>query len=153
MPGKPHKRHPVTQPLNKTYRLIPLTQGQNAIVDLEDFEWLSQWNWFAQYDPTVDSFYVVRNGPRAEGKKRIFMARIILGCAPEEEGDHKNHNTLDNRRENLRKSTISQNKWNLKPGRRNNSSGFHGVSWHARRDKWMAGIRLNGKGIKLGYFR
>lgn len=45
-PMKRHvKRHEVVQPLNESYRLIPLTQGQNAIVDVNDFGRLSKWNW------------------------------------------------------------------------------------------------------------
>lgn len=34
------KRHEVIQPIDTEYRLIPLTQGQVAVVDAADYEWL-----------------------------------------------------------------------------------------------------------------
>ncbi len=58
MPKRRMKRHAVTQPLDPSYRLIPLTQHQNAIVDTADFDWLSQWNWHANL--CDKGFYVRR---------------------------------------------------------------------------------------------
>jgi hypothetical protein len=49
------KRHPVTQPADKPYRFIPLTQGKNAIVDAEDFEWLSKNDSHRTHIGTFDS--------------------------------------------------------------------------------------------------
>src|SRR5712664_378293 len=136
------KRHAVIQPLNESYRFIPLTQGQNAIVDAEDFEWLSQWNWCVS--KIGNSFYAVR-------ANSILMHRKILHCRrSSEQGDHKNGNTLDNRKNNLRKCSNHQNTWNVGPPK-NNTSGFKGVSF--RRDiGWYARIRVNGERIWLGYF-
>jgi hypothetical protein len=144
------KRHAVTQPLDQSYRLIPLTQEQNAIVDFEDFEWLSQWNWCAQWYKSTRSFYAIRGETGADGKWTIvLMHRAILKCGPKEEGDHKNLNTLDNRKENLRKSTKSQNKANCKKYRCN-SSGFKGV--YASGSRWYSVIRKNRGLVRLGSF-
>src|SRR5258706_13665947 len=76
MPKPRVVRHEVTQPLNESYRLIPLTQNQNAIVDVEDFEWLSQWYWMAMFSPEADTFYVIRrsNGKRSECIERSSSA-------------------------------------------------------------------------------
>jgi hypothetical protein len=79
------------------------------------------------------------------------MHALIVGCTGEEIADHWNHDTLDNRRNNLRKCTHSQNQWNQKRSKRN-TSGFKGVTWEKRRGKWHAQIRVNGKQKYLGEF-
>jgi|SRR6266850_2799308 len=135
------KRHAVVQPLDTSYRVIPLTKGQNAIVDAEDFEHINQWNWCAQWCEETQSFYAQRGGG-------VRIHQVILGC---KWGDHKNHDTLDNRRENLRKCTRSQNCRNARI-RRDNTSGFKGVGWHERIKKWEARIVVNKKQKYLGVF-
>jgi hypothetical protein len=97
----PHKRHEVIQPLDTSYRLIPLTQNQTAIVDVSDYEYLNQWNWHAQYSKAVKGFYAVR---WMEGGGTLQMSRAILGLqyGNPTEADHRSGNTLDNRRDNLR---------------------------------------------------
>jgi len=133
------KRHPVVQPLDKSIRLIPLTQGQNAIVDASDYDWLSQWNWVAHWCPHTQSFYARRN-ESVDGRRRTLRMHVfILGCKSGECGDHRNHDTLDNRRVNLRKCTNAQNAMNRRMPK-TNSTGFKGVSWHKRTRKWRARI-------------
>src|SRR6266403_3836050 len=141
------KPHAITQPLDTSYRLIPLTRNQIAIVDAIDFGWLSQWLWYAVWNPTRGTFYACRR----EKKKFFLMHRVILGCKDKEEGDHWNHQTLDNRRENLRKCTEAQNQYN-KRIMRTNTSGFIGVRWDKRARKWMAEIRIDGLKVHLGLF-
>lgn len=147
------KRHAVVQPLDQSYRFIPLTQGQNAIVDAKNFEWLNQWNWCATWCKSTKSFYAVRQSPRKSNKirKLIYMHRVILGCSQKKEGDHKNRNTLDMRKRNLRKCTRSQGQRN-RGLQSNNTSGFRGVSWLRDRHLWEAKIRMPGKHIHLGKF-
>lgn len=140
-------RHAVVQPPDQSIRLIPLTQGQNAIVDAADYEWLSRWNWFARRDNRTHSFYAGRR----EGGQTIWMHRVVLQCVPNCQTDHCNHNTLDNRRVNLRQCTPSENQWNRKISR-NNSSGFKGVHWNKRVQKWVARIRHCGEYKYLGGF-
>lgn len=155
MSGKPKKRHPVTQPLDKPYRFIALTQGQTAIVDAEDFEWLNQWNWFAWWSPDTRCFYAVRSGKRGKrnpNPTRLYMHRVILGCKKrQEEGDHKNHNTLDNRRKNLRKCTRAQNGRNIKMPC-TNTSGYKGVFRDKRRKIWFTQIGVNNTSKYVGTF-
>src|SRR6266403_1594641 len=130
MPKRRVKRHSVSQPLDKSYRLIPLTRNQNALVDTDDFNWLNQWNWCALLSKHTKTFYAVRT----ENEKMLYMHRVVLGCTAAEDSDHRNHDTLDNRRQNLRRCTPTQNKQNAKP-RRNGSSGFRGVYWNKERHK------------------
>ena len=143
------KRHAVVQPLDESYRLIPLTQGQNAIVDAADFEWLSQWNWYAAWSKFTHSFYARR---QTADNRTVRMHRIILRCKrSDEEGDHKNHNTLDNRRNNLRKCTHPQNGRNAQKSRCN-TSGYKGVTWDKDWGKWVASIVVNRRRHHLGGF-
>lgn len=142
-------RHEVTQPLDKSYRLIPLTQGQNALVDAEDFEWLNQWNWTAHWQPTNRSYYAVRCIPGIIKKQnQIKMHRVIMGCKLGEQIDHHSQNTLDNRKQNLRQCTPTQNSQNRKScyGR------FKGARWEKQSEKWRSSIRIHGQHKHLGIF-
>ena len=65
--------------------------------------------------------------------------------------DHINRNPSDNRIENLREATLTQNQGNRKQDHRN-KSGFRGVVWNKRRAKWQAQIGINGKSKYLGIF-
>ena len=65
--------------------------------------------------------------------------------------DHINGDRLDNRIENLRAVTANQNQHNRKLNS-NSTSGFKGVSWCKRDNKWKATIKLEGKRINLGRF-
>lgn len=145
------QRHVVFQPLDDSYRLIPLTQGQNAIVDPDDFEFLNKMNWCAVWNENTKSFYAARGIHEGRTTRTIKMHRVILDCKEGEEGDHKNHNTLDNRHRNLRKCSHAINMRNQKICR-DSSSGHKGAIWHKRLEKWQSSIRLNGKLIHLGYF-
>lgn len=78
--------------------------------------------------------------------------QIFHGSAPIGEIDHKNRIKDDNRIGNLRLATHSQNQCNS--GKyRNNTSGFKGVNFHRRAQKWRAYIQVDGRLKHLGYFR
>ena len=134
-------------------RTITLTQGKVTLIDDTDYDWLSQWKWHALKHHS-GYFYAVRMTPRINGKqKSIRMHRQILRLEPgdKREGDHKNHNTLDNRRSNLRICTNRQNSMNRK-SIPNTTSKYKGVCWDKRDKKWKAAIKVNGKVKNLGYF-
>lgn len=137
------KRHSVTQPPDKPYRLIPLTQGQNAIVDVGDFAHLSTWDWHARRKKG-GKFYAYRS-------PNIAMHSAILLCSGNEEVDHRNHDTLDNRRANLRKCSNSENARNSSL-RRDSSSGYKGVCFQKKSNKWGAFIFVNKRLRYLGLF-
>jgi hypothetical protein len=83
--------------------------------------------------------------------KRILLHNYIL---PRRRGlfcDHINGDTLDNRRENLRHVTRSQNCWNAKI-RKDNTSSVKGVIWYKNTKKWSARITYKNKRISLGHF-
>jgi len=131
---------------------IKLTQGQFAIVDDADYDWLNQWKWCA--NKMGENFYAIRMSPMKAGKRFVIsMARQILGLEHKDKqlSDHINHITLDNRRANLRICTYSQNAMNRKL-RSDTSSKYKGVFWYRRYKKWKVQIRI-GRAIKhIGFF-
>ena len=75
----------------------------------------------------------------------------MTGALPDLLVDHINGNPQDNRWNNLRLVTPSQNSQNAALSRRN-ISGVTGVSWNSGVGKWVASIHANGKFIHLGCF-
>ena len=135
-----------------TFRLIPLTQGKFAIVDDEDFELLNRWKWFAR--KSEKTFYATRNATAKDcvGRRTIRMHRVVLGLEPKDKriSDHRNHNGLDNRRENLRIATRLQNQQNRKSQK--GISIYKGVHWDNINKKWRSQIQQNYKRFHLGEF-
>lgn len=133
-------------------KYIKLTQGQVALVDDDDYDSLNAHKWFAAWSKDVQSFYAMRNSPTANGKRRTIRMHIdIMSAKMGDYVDHINHNTLDNRRENLRVCSGSQNRANRRM-QVNNTSGFKGVNWLKERGKWQARSRINGKRRHIGLF-
>jgi hypothetical protein len=145
-------------PQEEEYRLIPLTQGQWAIVNAIDYDDLMRWKWYARWNPGMNSFYACRK-IKLDGKTiTVQMHRHLLGLAHGDprKGDHRFHDTLDNRRfidgrRNLRIATHGQNLTNMKV-RSNNISGYPGVYQYKRTLKWIAYITANKKRTHLGCF-
>lgn len=73
------------------------------------------------------------------------------GSFPVDGVDHINHIKIDNRWENLREATQSENCRNT-PLRKNSKSGCSGVTWDYRMECWVVGIHTNGRQIYLGCF-
>ncbi len=140
----------VTLPLFPSYREIPLTQGQVAKVSPHRYEEISQWKWYAVWNKCTQSFYAVRNSRVSEGSPHaILMHRYILGLARDDshEGDHENHDTLDNQDFNLRVANYRQQSGN-KRMRRDNTTGFKGVT--RNHNRYRAYIFRHGKQTYLG---
>lgn len=132
------------------YKEIPLTQGKVALVDAEDYAYLSQWKWHAMKQKN-GIYYAVRNIVKDGKQTTIRMHREIMKTPKGMDTDHTNGNGLDNRKENLRICAHSQNQKNCKKYN-NNSSGYKGVCWHTRDKKWAVGIQMNGEKIYLGLY-
>jgi hypothetical protein len=125
-------------------RKIYLTKGKFTIVDDEDFEWINQWKWCATL-----SGYAKRTIWINGKHKDVFMHRLIMSTPKGLEIDHLNLDKLDNRKENLRNCTHSQNMQNRKVTK-NNKLGIKGIS--LSQHKWRSRINVNNKNILLGSF-
>lgn len=123
---------------------IYLTQNKIALIDRKDFEYVSQYKW------CFDSERYAKRRDKKTGKT-VLMHRDILHAGKKQEVDHRNGNGLDNRRKNLRFSTRSENMANTNP-RVTNSSGYKGVSFEKKNEKWLAKITHNYQQEYLGYF-
>lgn len=126
------------------------------------------------YDPETGSFFWrVRRGHRfapgdlagtvlANGyvhigvRRRYYKAHrlawlMMTGNWPADLIDHVNCVRTDNRWSNLREATRSQNAANARLAH-HNSTGFKGVSFHKKHQRWQANIRADGKYRYLGLF-
>lgn len=138
-----------------------------ALVDDEDYEYLSQFKWYANVSPN-GNIYAMRGiwqkGQNWEAKE--MMHRVIMKTPDHLLVDHVFHNTLDNRKFieingklkcNLRNCTELQNNWNrLKQNIKNKSSQFMGVSYRSdskRRKRYKAMISVKGRRIHLGTYK
>lgn len=125
---------------------IPLTRGMVALVDDEDYERVSEFKWCAQL--RNGNFYAVRT----ERGKNIQMHRFLTGFISFLVVDHKNGNTLDNTRKNLRVCTSNQNKLNSKK-RKDSAMKYKGIKFHKKGIKiYQAAIKMNGVTKSLGYY-
>lgn len=115
------------------YCEIPLTHGQVAKVDPADYIDWRECNWYALWNKGTRSFYAVRTLwiPGGGRSRTIYMHRAILGIENSGrlvQGDHIGHDTLDNRRENLRSATPAENMWNSRDKSCGNATGYRWVT-------------------------
>ena len=134
-------------------KTIELTQGKVALVDDEDFEWLNGYNWSLSVDQN-GAFYAQNAHLTYKNKTgTMSMHRFVmrLDWYDGKQVDHRDHNTLNNQKGNLRVCTNQQNQFNKKSWK-NASSRFKGVSFEAGRNKWGAMIRIDGKSTRIGRY-
>lgn len=118
-----------------------------AIICKEDVEKISNHIW------CLNSVgYVVTASKIKEEKSVLLLHRLILHPKDSEIVDHIDNNPLNNKKENLRIVSKSQNGMNSRTPS-NNTSGVKGVSWDKKSNKWHAYIKINYKRINLGYFK
>lgn len=122
---------------------IKLKHGERAFVDDDFFEEINRYKWCLN-----SGGYATR---RLDTHRSILMHRYIMGTPEGLETDHINGNKLDNRVENLRNVTHSQNQLHSRIPR-NNTSGVKGVVWDKKNKKWQAQIKVNSKNYHLGRF-
>ena len=136
-------------------------EPREFLVSPEDYD-LLEGGWY------VDSHgYVGRKIPHPDGGQyiggekrrkilrlhRLIMARMLgRELVKREDVDHLNHNTRDNRRENLRVCSRQMNVAHRRALQINNTSGFRGVSWNKVEKKFGAKIQVMGKTRNLGLF-
>ena len=133
---------------------IILTQGKTALVDDEDFERVNMYKWCAhKKGRNIIHHYAVRNIVENGKHKTLGLHRFILNITDENiKVDHKNRNTLDNRKENLRPCNTSENNSNriCMP---KSTSKYLGVYFHKGTGKYMARIKKDKSTIYLGVFK
>jgi hypothetical protein len=127
---------------------------KEVYIDTEDKELVKKYHWnVSKRQRTKDGFNVIT--PKNEELNSTLMCRLIMNAEKGQVVDHKDGDTLDNRKENLRTCTQMENGKNVAL-RRNNKSGHKGVLWFEYENnnthKWKAYIMVNRKNISLGYY-
>jgi hypothetical protein len=134
-------------------RTVQLHDGRNTLIDDDAYAEISRWKWRAQCRDRASTrrkhYYACcmtfNNGQRAP----ISVHRILAGATKGVEVDHRNGDGLDNRRDNLRLCTKTENKRNVRStwGR----SKYKGISYDSRKRAWRARLkRADGVRISLG---
>lgn len=146
-PGQ-YQLHPRLLPMKTTIEpvpvvRVPLTRGKFALVDSDVYTAVSKYQWQAVL--MTGNWYAIRSD-------NMPMARFILNAKPGVYVDHHNHNTLDNRRQNLRVCSSSQNVANSLKTKNKTTSKYKGISWNKLAKKWHAYIMQNYRRIHIGLF-
>jgi len=129
-------------------------KGYIVLIDEEDYEKVMKYTWqIATREAKKGLYYFYTDIYKNNKPKRIMLHRYLMDCIPHDGKivDHKNGKTLDNQKENLRFCSHGENMRNSKK-RRNNTSGYKGVTYYKSRNKWTATLMVNRKSIFLGYF-
>lgn len=118
-----------------------LNTSQEFYFDLEDYKLIKDICWYE-----TDEGYIA--GRSLKTNKIIKMHNLVTGF---QYVDHIKHKPYDNRKSQLRAANDRFNSRNrTKPV--NNVSGYKGVCWKTREQKWRAYITVDGKHIELGMY-
>jgi hypothetical protein len=132
-------------------KYLELTKNKKTLVDDNDFDFLNQWSWYWVGKRGSKYGYAERT-QRIRGRQtHIKLHRLLANAKKGEQVDHINGDSLDNRRENLRLCSQSQNNANRKI-LTTNKSGYRGVSWSNHAKKWRTVFKVNSEQRHLGYF-
>lgn len=128
-----------------SYLNIPLKEGVYCKADIEDYDKLSKHVWSCRGKASQYAVSTI-------GGKPTVMHRFVMNAQDVDEAvDHKYHDTLDNRKVNLRICTHKQNMRNSRPVK-NTSSKYKGVSWSKSHNRWYSCIYVGGKTKNLGLY-
>lgn len=132
-------------------KTTPLTLGQVAVVDSDDFQALSKHSWQA-FPHKSAGFYAGRcvRVPGTKKHRMIYMHREITGAKKGFQVDHVDHDGLNNRKSNLRACVSFQNQGNRRSGP--HTSKYKGVILFRRLNLWRAQIKIKGFVKSLGYY-
>ena len=139
--------------LNGAYGICTMKNGKQFIFDVEDYDKIKKYRWHLNGSGYVETaIYEYVDGIKKE--KFFNLSRYLMGIADDDWKkvmiDHKNGDILDNRKENLRLVTPSQNGYNKKCPV--NKSGVVGVFFHKQSQKWEAHIGYENNSKTIGRF-
>ena len=121
------------------------SNGNKFVIDLEDYEKIKPYCWIKNKSGYMTTTI---------NKKKVFLHRFVLNLCTQDQCvvDHIDRNKLNNRKENLRKCSTSENILNAKLNK-NNKSGYKGVFYNKKTQKWEARIAEKGEVKWLGSFK
>lgn len=129
-----------------------------TIIDTEELERIKAlgMRWYERWDKNTQAYYArSTRWEMIDGKSKLVSYGLHTLIIDTEKGyyvDHKNHDRLDNRKENLRISTMSENAKNRKSKNSNNTSGYRNVLLDKQTGLWMVKLQIDKKSKTLGKF-
>lgn len=146
------------------YAIIYLERRSGEIfetyIDLEDLDSVINFGycWHAGLSNTNGDYYAqacqylgIVNGK--DQHRTILLHRFVTDMLEETVWiDHLNHNSLDNRKKNLRITTNKNNTRHRNSKNSNNKSGYRNVCWLKDCSKWCVQLQIDGKNKRLGFF-
>lgn len=123
-----------------------------VLIDDEDWDKIKEYKWNIHYMKSTGKYYARTHSFKGHKIKEIQLQRLLINAPFDKEVDHKDNNPKNNKKENLRLCSRSENQMN-RGKNKNNTSGYKGVFWHKHIKKWNATITVNYKKIQLGYFK
>lgn len=158
--------HPYVKKYNRVFKVFDsgeylvweLTQDLSALVDYVDFEDLKTLNWRAQKDQTkIPNWYAL--GGSSGGQDDVIGMHRFIAKNPDYQVDHRNLNSLDNRRHNLRLATKEQQMLNQykngggKDSKATYTSAYRGLTFRKDMGKFRVRAQgLGGKQFNVGHF-
>lgn len=134
---------------NDDYCIGYTSKGDKFVFDKEDYEKVSQYNWFKHHN------YFEAHIPMSSPRRTINLHRLVMGVSDKqydytEDVDHRNSKKWDNRKCNLRIVSKRQNNFNHKL-QKNNSSGFAGVQCQKEKNgrvRWRVSFNFESNIVK-----
>jgi len=128
-----------------------------VLIDTEDLERLKKLNssWHVAWSSSINDYYISRTEylgctDTKSNNKTNYLHRYITSATENEVVDHENHNSRDNRKENLRVTSNENNTKHKKGKNKNNTSGYRNVS---KVGKWyLVQMQIDGKNTLLKKF-
>lgn len=146
--NKKYKKKYNTYDLSGNYGIGYTAKGEKFYFDLEDYDKIKDYCWHISSQGYIEA-------PNLNNSHNIIkMHRLVLDCLDVYnviDHIHGKETRNDNRKENLRIATWSQNNMN-KGVQTNNKSSVTGVCWHKGINRWESYISVNKKRIHLGAF-
>lgn len=136
----------------KAIVFLPLSQGKVAVIDFDDFEKVRPYKW--HLSKSQNNLYARHNFSNDAGY--LILHRFLLDAPDNMDVDPRDGDGLNNRRNNIRLCTPSQNAQARQRKRPSMTSSFRGVFWDkhkAHKAAWTARLRFNGKNIHCGSFK
>jgi DUF971 family protein len=127
------------------------------LISPQDIDKVNQKTWHMGWRKCIKGFYVecCEYLGLIDGKpkyKTIMLHRFILDANEQILVDHINNNPFDNRRENLRTTSIDKNSQNRKSKNSNNTTGYRNVSFVKSEGIYIVQLQIDGKNTRLGEF-
>jgi hypothetical protein len=134
------------------FRRIYLGESEWTILDQQDYYRYGHIKWcLGAHRARAYAISGVRN---RNGKiKAVSLHREIMRPRKGRVVDHRNTNSLDNRRANLRLATRAQNSCNKQKTKSKTTSRFIGVSYEKQQRRWASKVKYKGKSHWVGGFK